>query len=156
MELQVVSKGSGKYTVTDSNNRLLYQITKARKMFGNPITTLSDVSGYTLYTMKRVSTKRKPEYEIQLNEKFFMKVLCKSMFIDPSIQFEGDVVYELKGKEHTHFDLYRNDVIIGSLDMAKQVNNELTYLLVFDDQYFDDFFPLFAVAVDKCFGEMSR
>ena len=156
MELQVVSKGSGKYTVTDSNNRLLYQITKARKMFGNPITTLSDVSGYTLYTMKRVSAKRKPEYEIQLNEKFFMKVLCKSMYIDPSIQFEGNAVYELKGKEHTHFAMYCNDVIIGSLDVIKQASQELLYTLVFDDQYFDDFFPFFAVAVDKCFGEINR
>lgn len=157
MELLVTSKGSGKYSVSDTSNRLIYQITKARKMFGNPITTLSDPSGYTLYTMRRVSAGRKPEYEIQLNDRFFMKVLCKSMFIDPSIQFEGNaVVYELKGKEHTHFELYRNDESIGTLDMAKQVNNELVYRLVFDDRYFDDFFPLFAVTADKCFGEMSK
>lgn len=152
MELLVTSKGSGKYSVSDISNRLVYQVTKARKTFGNPVTTLSDPSGYTLYTMKRVSTGRKPEYEIWLNDRFFMKVLCKSMFIDPSIQFESDaVVYELKGKEHMHFELYRNDESIGTLEM-QQVDCELIYRLVFDDQYFDDFFPLFAVTVDKCFG----
>lgn len=157
MELLVISKGSGKYTVTDTKEREIYHITKARKLFGNPTTTLYDASGYTLYTMKRTSAGKKPEYEVQLNEQFFMKVLCKSMFIDPSIQFETtDCIYELKGKDQKHFNLYRNEVPIGTLDHAKQVNGGLVYKLVFDDRYFDDFFPLFAVAADKCFGEMNK
>ncbi len=157
MELLVTSKGSGKYIVTDTKEREIYHITKARKLFGSPITTLTDASGYTLYTMKRTSAGKKPEYEIQLNERFFMKVLCKSMFIDPSIQFETvDSIYELKGKDQKHFILYKNEVQIGTLDTAKMVNNDLVYKLVFDDQSFDDFFPLFAVAADKCFGEMNK
>ncbi len=157
MELLVTSKGSGKYIVTDSKEREIYTITKARKLFGSPITTLHDASGYALYTMKRISAGKKPEYEIQLNDRFFMKVLCKSMFIDPSIQFETvESIYELKGKDQKHFILYKNETEIGTLDTAKLVNNDLVYKLVFGDQYFDDFFPLFAVAADKCFGEMNK
>ena len=157
MELLVTAKGSGKYIVTDAKEREIYHITKARKLFGSPTTTLYDVSGYALYTMKRTSAGKKPEYEVQLNERFFMKVMCKSMFIDPSIQFETvKNIYELKGKDQKHFVLYRNETEIGTLDTAKLVNNDLVYKLVFDDQFFDDFFPLFAVVTDKCFGEMNR
>ncbi|MBR0485133.1 MAG: hypothetical protein IJJ69_10185 [Oscillospiraceae bacterium] len=157
MELQVTAKGSGKYIITDAKEREIYHVTKTRKLFGSPITTLYDVSGYALYTMKRTSAGKKPEYEVQLNERFFMKVLCKSMFIDPSIQFETvESIYELKGKDQKHFVLYKNQVEIGMLDTAKLVNNDLVYKLVFDDQLFDDFFPLFAVAADKCFGEMNK
>lgn len=157
MELLITSKGSGKYTVADSKEREVYHVTKTRKFFGSPITTLYDASGYTLYTMKRTSTGKKPEYEIQFNDRFFMKVMCKSMFIDPSIQFETvDSIYELKGKDQKHFVLFKNETEIGTLDTAKLVNNDLIYKLVFDDQSFDDFFPLFAVAADKCFGEMNK
>ncbi|MBE6877493.1 MAG: hypothetical protein E7496_12440 [Ruminococcus sp.] len=157
MELLVTSKGSGKYIVTDAKEREIYHITKARKLFGSPTTTLYDVSGYALYTMKRTSAGKKPEYEVQLNERFFMKVLCKSMFIDPSIQFETvENIYELKGKDQKHFVLYKNETEIGTLDTAKLVSNELIYTLIFEDQFFDDFFPLFAVAADKCFGEMNK
>ncbi len=157
MELFITAKGSGKYVVTDNKERELYHATKARKLFGSPLTTFYDASGYILYTMKRTSSGKKPEYEIQLNERFFMKVLCKSMFIDPSIQFETiDTIYELKGKDPKNFILYRNDVQIGTLSTAKLVNNDLIYTLTFEEHTFDDFFPLFAVAVDKCFGEINK
>ena len=157
MELLITAKGSGKYTVTDTKDREIYHASKGRKLFGSPITTLYDASGYALYTMKRTSAGKKPEYEVQLNERFFMKVLCKSMFIDPNIQFESaENIYELKGSDGKRFVLYQNNEQIGKLDTAKLANNDLIYTLVFNDQAFDDYFPLFAIAADKCFGEMNK
>ncbi len=157
MELLVTSKGAGKFSVTDNKDRVLYTVVKARKLFGSPTTTLYDASGYTLYTMKRISAGSKPEYEVQLNDRFFMKVQCKTMFIDPCIQFENaDSIFELKGKNHLHFELFKNENVIGTLTVEKQVNNEFVYTLNFEDEYFDDFFPLFAIAVDRCFGEINK
>ncbi|MBR3628865.1 MAG: hypothetical protein IKN55_00110 [Oscillospiraceae bacterium] len=153
MELIVIPKGSGKYTVTDEKDRKIYTVNKKRKLIGNPITSLHDASGYVLYTMVRTASGNKPAFDITFNDAHFLDAKCKSLFVDPSITFDGPGgQYLLKGKDTSFFTLQKGSETIGSLKKEKQANDEPMYLLSVDDKYFDDFIPLFAVVADKCYN----
>ncbi len=153
MELIVIPTGSGKYNVIDTKDRKVYSVTKKRKLVGNPITTLHDASGYALYTMVRTESGKKPSFQISLNGTVVLRVQCKSMFLNPCIAFDGpDYAFELRGEKVTHFEICRSDGVIGTLDTEIQTNGEPKYRITIEQKFFDDFFPLFAVVVDKCYG----
>ena len=149
MELMIIPKGSGKFDVVDGKGRKIYSVTKKRKLMGNPITTLHDASGYALYTMVRTASGKKPSFQIIFNDALFMTVQCKSLYVDPSILYEGDPgKFELKGKSAADMELKTNNQVIGGVVTEQQSNGNPKYKLTIDDQYFDDYIPLFAVAVD--------
>ena len=153
MELIVIPKGSGKYSVTDEKDRKIYTVNKKRKLIGNPITTLHDASGYVLYSMVRTASGNKPAFDITFNDAHFLDAKCKSLFVDPSIIFSGPGgEYMLKGKDTSFFSLTKDGEEIGTLKKEKQANDEPMYLLSVTDKMFDDFIPLFAVVADKCYN----
>ena len=157
MELRIIPKGSGKYVVNDPKERTIYTVTKAKKLFGNPITTLHDASGYALYTMQRTASGKKPAFDVFFNESTFMKISCKSIYVDPCVTFETEKMkYELKGSDdYKDFQIVVNRQKVGEMHTERQANNEPMYQLSIDDAYFVDFIPLFAVAADKCFSKIK-
>lgn len=153
MELIVIPKGLGKYIVTDEKDRKIYSVSKKRRLIGNPTTTLHDASGYALYTMVRTASGKKPAFEIFFNEKPFLTVQCKSLYVDPSITFVGEGGdFMIKGKDTKSFEVFKSREVIGSLITEKQANDDPKYVLTVETKDFDDFIPLFAVAADKCFN----
>ena len=153
MELLVIPKGSGKYTITDEKDRKIYTVNKKRKLIGNPITSLHDASGYVLYTMVRTASGNKPTFDITFNDAHFLDAKCKSLFVDPSIIFSGPGgEFMLKGKDTSYFVLTKGEAEIGSLKKEKQANDEPMYMLTVEDKEFDDFIPLFAIVADKCYN----
>ena len=87
MELMISVKGN-KYTVTDKKQqRLLYTIKKKAFSMGRYI--LLDASNYQLYTIVQTSDDRKPTFSITHNDASIMKLECKSLFLDPTINVSG-------------------------------------------------------------------
>ncbi len=157
MELIIIPTGSGKFTITDNKERKIYSVTKKRKLIGNPITTLYDASGYALYTMVRTAAGIKPMFQIIFNDAVFMTVQCKSLYVDPCIIFTGQGgEFELKGNTADNLVLRTGGEKIGTLKTERQMNNDPKYFLTVDDKRFDDFFPLFAIAADKCFNGKNK
>lgn len=157
MELVVIPKGAGKYDVTDLKERIIYTVSKKRRLVGAAITTLHDASGYALYRLIRTEAGKKPAFQIMFNEKAFMVVKCESLFVDPTITFNGgNYAFELKGKNSREMKLYSHGDEVGSLVTEKQANNEPKYTMSIENKYFDDFFPLFAVVADKCFNGSNK
>ena len=157
MELIIIPKGAGKYDVTDAKNRIIYTVSKKRRLIGNHITTLHDASGYALYTMVRTESGKKPAFQIIFNDNPFFVVQCKSLYVDPSITFAGgNNNFELKGKNQFQLTLYLGKQPVGSLITERQANDEPKYTLSVEDAYFDDYIPLFAVVTDKCFSGKNK
>ena len=153
MELLVIPKGSGKYTITDEKDRKIYSVNKKRKLIGNPITSLHDASGYVLYTMVRTASGNKPAFDITFNDAHFLDAKCKSLFVDPSIIFSGPGgEFMLKGKDTSYLVLTKGETEIGNLKKEKQANDEPMYILTVEDKEYDDFIPLFAIVADKCYN----
>ena len=44
----------------------------------------------------------------------------------------------------------------GIIETSVSTSGELQYNLSIDDQFFDDYIPLFAVVIDKIYGETNR
>ena len=157
MELIIIPKGSGKYDVTDTKERMIYTVTKKKKLIGFPITTLFDPSGYRLYSLQRTAAGNKPTFQILFNEKVFMAIKCESLYVDPTITFNGgSYSFELRGKTQQNLTLYSRRDEIGSLVTEKQANGEPKYTLTIENKFYDDFFPLFAVVADKCFSGNNK
>ncbi len=157
MDLVVIPKGAGKYDVTDTKERIIYTVSKKKRLIGNPLTTLHDASGYALYRLIRTESGKKPAFTIMFNEKPFMLVKCESLFVDPTITFNGGShAFELKGKNSREMKLYSHGTEIGTLIAEKQANDEPKYTMSIENKYFDDFFPLFAVIADKCFSGNNK
>ena len=155
MELMITVKGN-KYTITDkAKNRLLYTVKK--KGFSGAKFVLLDSSSYQLYSIVQFGEERKPSFDITHNENTFMKVTCKSLFLDPTIVFEGDgSVYQLTSKDHRNFDLIKDDAVMGHLKTAVTVSRDLQYEFDIENTIFDDYLVLFVVAIDRTFGEMNK
>ena len=160
MELMISIKGN-KYTVTDKKqSRLLYTIKK--KAFSGGRYLLLDASNYQLYTIIQVSDDRKPKFAITHNDVSIMALECKSLFLDPTITVEGKdtagtvISYALASKDHRDFQIIRDGISIGELKTYLTVGGELQYEIIIDDRFFDDYVPLFAVAVDITFGDMNK
>ena len=157
MELVILPKGSGRYEVLDAKERVIYTVSKKKRLIGNPISTLHDASGYALYRLVRTESGKKPAFQIIFNEAAFMAVKCESLFVDPTITFNGGSHrYELKGKDQRRLTLYSYKDEIGTLITERQANNEPKYLLSVDNKYFDDYIPLFAIVADKCFSGTNK
>lgn len=158
MELFLVSKGS-KFIVQDKKERLLYTIKK--KSFGKKFLLL-DASGYELYSFVQIEQSKKPQYEIVLNEKLFIIARCISLFLDPSIEFEFQtgklqgVKATLKSSDRKHFTLFKEEVRIGTINVITGSDGELQYEIEIENDYFDDYVPLFALSVDRAFGDMNK
>jgi len=154
MEIMVVPKGGG-YTVQDKKDRIIYNIKK--KSFGGQRYTLHDVSGYELYSLLPLELGRKPRLRIVLNNQSFLEMQCTSMFLDPSFHCKGDrMTFLLKSLDRREFTMIKNDTAIGTIMTRQLVSGDLIYEMVIDDKEFDDFYPLFAVAFDKSFGEINK
>lgn len=160
MELTISAKGH-KYTVTDKKqSRLLYTIKK--KAFGGNRYLLLDASNYQLYTIVQTSDDRKPTFSITHNDVAIMNLECKSLFLDPTISVEGKdtsgamVNYAIASKDHRDFQLLKDGLNVGRLSVLITVSGDLQYEISIEDRFFDDYIPLFAIAVDATFGDMNK
>lgn len=160
MELIISIKGS-KYIVQDKKHaRQIYTIKK--KGFGGGRFLLMDASNYQLYSLMQISGERKPSFIISHNDVSIMQLACKSLFLDPTINVEGKdiqgtlIKYDIASKDHRNFELLKDGISVGSIITNVNMNKELQYDLVIDDKIFDDYIPLFALAVDLTFGDMNR
>ena len=153
MELTIAEKGN-KYVVEDKKSRLLYTVKK--KGFAQRYILL-DASNYNLYTLIQEGDIRKPMFSVILNDDLFLKMECKSLFLDPTITAEGkDMKFAIASKDRKNFEIILNDVKVGSITTKYGVSGTLRYDLEIINTAFDDYIPLFAVAIDKAFGEMNR
>ena len=160
MELIISVKGN-KYTVQDmGKSRILYTVKK--KGFGAGRYVLLDTSNYNLYSLVQTGEDRKPSFIITHNDASIMQLSCKSMFLDPTISVEGkdlsknDIKYSLTSKDHRDFEILREDSKVGSVKTKVTMSKDLQYELEIDNNIFDDYIPLFAVAIDLTFGEMNK
>ncbi len=160
MEL-IISAKNGKYYVTDKKDRNLYTVKK--KAFGKGKFVLHDASNYNLYTLSQIGDERKPAFNISHNEKGIISLSCKSMFLDPTINVKGKdtsgtaVMYDLVSKDHRDFKIVRNgDEEVGSITTRLTAAGDFQYGLEIEDKIFDDYIPLFAVAVDLAFADMNQ
>ena len=160
MELMISVKGN-KYTVTDKKQqRLLYTIKKKAFVGGKYL--LLDSSNYQLYTIVQTSDDKKPMFSITHNDISLMKLECKSLFLDPTIIVDGKdtagtpIKYAITSKEHKDFQLLKDELPVGKLLVHITVSGELQYEIEIEDKVFDDYIPLFAIAVDITFGNMNR
>ena len=154
MELNIASKGS-KYLVQDKKARLLYTVKK--KGFGTGQYNLMDASNYILYTLVQLTGDKKPSFSIILNDEVFLNVECKSMFLDPTITAEGNgMSYKLASKDRKNFDIILNDATVGHIKTKSAISGDLQYDLDIENTAFDDYIPLFAVAIDKAFGSINK
>ena len=160
MELTISTKGS-KYVVQDKKrSRQIYTIKK--KGFGGGRFLLMDASNYQLYSLMQVSDERKPTFIISHNDVSIMQLACKSLFLDPTINVEGKdiqgtvIKYDIASKDHRNFEILKEGLSVGTVKTNVNMNKELQYDLVIDDKVFDDYIPLFVLAVDLTFGDMNR
>ena len=143
MELFLVPKGS-KFIVQDKKKRLLYTVKK--KAFGGKFLLL-DASGYELYSFINTIQGKKPEFNI---------------ILDPSIEFNyqedkfKDIKYTLKSSDRKNFTLLRNNEEVGYVRTIVDMDKDLCYEISIEDQFFDDYIPLFALAVERAFGDMNK
>ena len=154
MELAVASRGN-KYIVEDHNQKVIYTIKK--KGFGQRYILL-DANNYNLYTFIQTGDVKRPFFTVILNDDTFMKMECKSMFLDPTITAVGarGLKFEIKSKDRKNFDIILNGNPAGKISTKSGVAGDLQYDIEIDNKAFDDYIPLFAVAIDKAFGEMNR
>ena len=153
MELKVIGKGA-KYTVLDKNERLLYSIKK--KGFGARY-NLMDASNYNLYTLVQTGDAKRPTFTIILNDNVFMTMECTSMFLDPTIKVRHKTMrFEISSKDRKEFAIILDGKNVGQIQSLMGVNGEMQFHIEVENTAFDDYIPLFAVAIDKAFTEMNR
>lgn len=153
MELTIAEKGS-KYVVEDKKSRLLYTVKK--KGFSQRYILL-DASNYNLYTLLQDGDSRKPSFSVILNDDLFLKMECKSLFLNPTITATGkDMNFVIASKDRKNFDIILNEIKVGGIKTKFGMSGSLQYDLEIENTAFDDYIPLFAVAIDMAFGEMNR
>jgi hypothetical protein len=153
MEFTVLQNNMG-YVVQDRNQKLLYSVRK--KTFGRKWNLL-DVNKYNLYTLAQLGDEKRPAFVIILNDTTFMTLECKSLFLDPTIYAKGKTMsYVLASKDRREFDILVNDNKVGHISTKVSVTGELVYDIDIDNKYFDDYIGLFAVVIDRTFGEMNK
>ena len=114
-------------------------------------------SNYILYTLVQLTDDKKHSFSIILNDEVFLNVECKSMFLDPTITAEGNgMSYTLASKDRKNFDIILNDTTVGHIKTKIAVSGDLQYDLDIENTAFDDYIPLFAVAIDKAFGSINK
>lgn len=153
MELQIVGKGS-KYTVEDKNGRLIYTV--KRKSFSSQY-NLMDASNYNLYTLVQTGDSKRPAFTIILNDNVFMTMEITSLFLDPTIRAKNkQMLFEIASKDRKEFEIILNGTNVGHIKTLVGVTGELQYHISIENTAFDDYIALFAVAIDRAFGEMNK
>jgi uncharacterized protein YxjI len=154
MELIIFIK-NGKYIVQDKKQRTIYTVKK--RGLGSGKYSLYDASNYRLYTLVQTGEDRKPTFTITHNDASFVRVSCKSLFLDPTLTFKGkEATYELVSTDHMNFTFLKDGTEQGKLTTGVSVSGEFQYSFEINDKIFDDYFVLFAVAVDRTFSELNR
>ncbi|MDE6036384.1 MAG: hypothetical protein K2G36_10830 [Ruminococcus sp.] len=170
------------YSVEDKKARTLYTIKK--KGFGNNNKLyLLNSSNYHLYTligsgvdslsykiltytykMENAESKKKEKFTEKIAEKFsekfsensFMDINCKSKFVEPMIECKGNgISYRLISGNKRDFKIMVGEEEKGTIETNVSTSGKLQYELEIDDQFFDDYIPLFAVVIDKLYGEIN-
>ena len=153
MEFTVVQNNMG-YAVNDKNQKQLYSVRK--KTFGKKWNLL-DTSKYNLYTIAQLGDEKKPLFSIILNDVTFMTIECKSLFLDPSLYAKSkDHNFSIVSKDRKNFEIIVNENVVGHISTKVGMTGELQYDVDIDNKLFDDYIPLFAVAIDRAFGEMNK
>jgi uncharacterized protein YxjI len=153
MELQLVGNGT-KYTVEDKNGKLLYTIKK--KSFSSRY-NLMDTSNYNLYTLVQTGDSKRPTFTIILNDNVFMTMECTSLFLDPTLKIKNKQMrFDVASKDRKNFDIILDGKKVGEIQTLVGVTGELQYHINIENTAFDDYIPLFALAIDKAFGEMNK
>ena len=153
MEFTVLPRNNG-YTVQDRNQKLLYTVKK--KTCGQKWNLL-DTNKYNLYTLAQMGDEKKPVFTIILNDVTFMRIECRSTFLDPSFYVKGkDMSYNITSKDRREFDIIVDENKVGHISTKVGVTGELQYDVDIDNKMFDDYICLFAVAVDRAFGEINK
>lgn len=160
MELTMFMKGN-KYIIQDKKaSRQIYTIKK--KGFGSGSYVLLDASNYRLYSFMQITEERKPTFIISHNDVSIMQLSCRSLFLDPTITVEGKdlqrevIKYDVASKDHKNFQIIKDGNVVGSVKTKYGSNSELQYDFDIEDKVFDDYIPLFVLAVDLTFGEMNQ
>ncbi len=153
MEIQVTGK-NGKYTVVDKNGKLLYNVRK--KGFGAKF-NLMDINNYNLYTLVQTGSSKSPTFTIILNDNVFMVMQCTSLYLDPSFKVRHKTMnFEINSKNRKDFEIILDGKKVGSIQTLVAVTGDLQYHVEIENTAFDDYIPLFAVAIDRAFGEMNK
>ena len=154
MNLFVVPKGN-RFTVQTDKGTVIYNI-KKKGLSGNKF-TLYDMNNYSLYSLVTVEGGKKPAYNIILNDEIFMELKCLSIFLDPSFECMGkNMKFELKSQNRKNFVMFRDGNKVGGINTVVMTTGELQYEIIIDNKAFDDYIPLFAVALDKAFGDINK
>lgn len=160
MELTMFMKGN-KYIIQDKKqSRQIYTIKK--KGFGAGKYVLLDASNYQLYSFMQITEERKPTFIISNNDVSIMQLSCRSLFLDPTITVEGKdlqkeiIKYDVASKDHKNFQIIKDGTVVGAVKTKYGANSELQYDFEIDNKVFDDYIPLFVLAVDLTFGEMNK
>ncbi len=150
VELIVTPKGA-KFLVQDKKERVIYTIKK--KGFGANRNVILDASGYELYEIRGDFSSKHPEFSITLNGKEHASVLCKSLFLDPSMQAktpEGE--FWIKTKDRKLFTIYKDKEQVGKIELLQMIGgSEPQFALEMQDIYFDAYMPLFVIGVMQSF-----
>lgn len=153
MKLFVIPKGS-KFAVQDEKDKRLYTVKK--KSFGNKHILL-DQNEYELYSLEQTINGKKPEFQIILNDDSFMNMRCLSVFLDPSFECYGNGMnFLLKSKDRKNFEIIKDGHEVGSMKTVTMMTGELQYEIDIKNIDFDDYIPLFAIAIDRAFGDINK
>jgi hypothetical protein len=153
MEIQVTGK-NGKYVVLDKDGKTIYNVKK--KGFGAKF-NLMDVNNYNLYTLVQSGSSKNPTFTIILNDNVFMILQCTSLYLDPSFKVRHKTMnYEINSKNRKDFELILDGKNVGTINTLVAVTGDLQYHVNIENTAFDDYIPLFAVAIDRAFGEMNK
>jgi hypothetical protein len=64
--------------------------------------------------------------------------------------------YNIASKDRREFDIIVDENKVGHISTKVGVTGELQYDVDIDNKMFDDYICLFAVAVDRAFGEINK
>ena len=154
MELIITAKGN-KYSVQDRKNRLLYTVKK--KGLGMTRFVLLDASNYHLYSIIQDGDERKPSFHLTHNDNLLMTLMCRSLFLDPTIIVENkEIHYQIASKDRKNFEIIMDGEVKGTIKTLFTASGDFQYELEIDNKVFDDYLVLFVVAVDRTFSEINK
>lgn len=151
VKLNVVFK-NGKYTVTDSKGRLIYNIKTG--MSGK--THLLDASGYKLFHLVPEKKSKKPLFKVFRDSKEVFTAACTSMFLEPGFELRGEKMeFDVVSDDRINFRIMHNGACVGGVS-SEEDKKEMKYMVETEEKYFDDYIPLIAVFIDMAFGKMNK
>ncbi len=155
VKLNVTLK-NGKYTVTDSKDRLIYNVKTG--MGGK--THLLDASGYKLFHFVPEKKSKKPAFMVYRDSKEVFSAVCTSMFLEPSFALQGEfrgekIDFNVVSEDRREFKIMRGDKQVGSVS-SEEDKKEMKYSIETEEKYFDDYIPLIAVFIDMAFAKINK